>query len=252
MPADWTETSSPSFRARHEERDADDVSAMLAMLEGAREALAPRLPSVPGDLEVVVHSSTTQLALANPPFALLRRVTEPAARRYVAGWVTQSEIHVLAPRVLRERASRVAGSADMLLLTPSALLAQLAVAHENAILPPPLRPRSLRAVTSYAWLALGSGAWLSGQTAHARPAIARRLREGPRPSFPPRLRDAALLGGSVLDLLAREEGERAVVTLALTASGDPRRALERAFRDRSIVHTEGAWRSHLARMAGAR
>ncbi len=99
---------------------------------------------------------------------------------------------------------------------------------------------------------LGSGQWLSGQTAHARPAIARRLREGRRPTFPPDLRDAWLLGGSVLGLLAREEGEQAVLRLIVEPpTSDPRRALERAFRGRSLTHSEGAWRSHLARMASA-
>jgi hypothetical protein len=32
----------------------------------------------------------------------------------------------------------------------------------------------------------------------------------------------------------------------------PRAALSKAFRGRPMVHTEGAWRSHLARMAGER
>jgi hypothetical protein len=252
MSASLTETSSPAFRARHEERDAADVAELLAMLEGARERVGAALPGdPPAGLDVVVHASAAQLALANPVLPLLRRATAPAARRYVAGWVTQREIHILAPRLLRERASNVPGSQDMLLLTPAALYAQLAVAAANPRLPPPLRPRALRALLPWAWLALGSGQWLSGQTAHARPAIARRLREGARPAFPPRLADAWLLGGSVLELLAREEGERAVVRLALGAEGDPRRALEAAFGGRPLVHSEGAWRSHLARVAGA-
>ena len=42
--------------------------------------------------------------------------------------------------------------------------------------------------------------------AHLRPAIARRLRERASPSFPPTARDAALLGGTVFDLLSRESG----------------------------------------------
>lgn len=251
MAPAWTETASPAFCARHEERDADDVAALLPILEGTREALAAQLPSVPGELDVVVHPSAAQLSLANPPFALLRQLTAPAARRYVAGWATTRELHVLAPRVLRERASSVPGSLDMLELTVAALYAQRAVADLNPTLPPPLRLRAAARLGPWAWLALGSGAWFSGQTAHARPAIARRLREGSRPAFPPGLRDAALLGGSVLSLLAREEGDRAVVRLALNASGDPRAALEGAFGGRSLVHSEGAWRSHLARLAGA-
>ncbi len=251
MTASWVETSSPAFRARHTEADADDVVGLLEMLEGARERIAGALPHAPAGIDVVVHASAAQLSLAQPLVPVLRRLTTPAARRYVAGWFTSREIHVLAPRLLEERASRVSGSRDMLLLTPAALYAGLAVAVANPGLPPALRPGAMRRIVPWAWLSLGAGQWLSGQTAHARPAITRRLREGPRPAFPPGVRDAWLLGGSVLDLLSREEGERAVVRLVLEPPGDPRRALERAFRGRSTVHSEGAWRSHLARLAGA-
>ncbi|HWE13090.1 MAG TPA: hypothetical protein VG365_06240, partial [Solirubrobacteraceae bacterium] len=91
-----------------------------------------------------------------------------------------------------------------------------------------------------------------GQTEHARPAIARRLREGGRPRFPPGLRDAALLGGTVIDLLVREEGERRAAQVASRLEpGGPSAALVKAFRGRSVDHTEGIWRSHLARVAGA-
>ena len=63
-------------------------------------------------------------------------------------------------------------------------------------------------------------------------------------------RDAALLGGSVLDLLAREEGEAAAVQLCLSLPrGDAREALLKAFRGRPLVDTEGLWRAHLARLA---
>jgi len=95
----------------------------------------------------------------------------------------------------------------------------------------------------------GAAQWLSGQTRHVHPAVARRLREGGTPEFPPSRADAILLGGTVFDLLAREEGDRACVTLARGPHPDgPLRALEIAF-PRSIRHTEGAWRSHLSRLA---
>jgi hypothetical protein len=66
------------------------------------------------------------------------------------------------------------------------------------------------------------------------------------------LRDAALLGPTVIDLLAREEGPEAAMRLAcyLNPAG-PDTALREAFSGRSLVHTEGAWRSHLARIASA-
>ncbi len=92
---------------------------------------------------------------------------------------------------------------------------------------------------------------MSGQGAYARPAIARRLREGQEPAFPPGPRDALLLGGTVLDLLAREEGDPAAIAFICSAGrGDPRAALVEAFHGRRLVHTEGTWRAHLARLAG--
>ena len=99
--------------------------------------------------------------------------------------------------------------------------------------------------------ALALGIITSGQTAFARPAIARRLREGPEPSFPPSLRDSILLGGTVFDLIAREEGEQEAVKIACRLPpGGPKRALVYAFKGRPLVHSEGTWRAHLARIAG--
>ena len=98
----------------------------------------------------------------------------------------------------------------------------------------------------------GAARWFSGQVEYSRPAVARRLREGSQPSFPPGLRDAPLLGGTVVDLLAHEEGSDAAARFARTLHPHgPRAALSRAFRGRPLVHTEGAWRTHLARIASA-
>lgn len=202
-------------------------------------------------MTVVLHRSEPFLGLAHPLYVVARAATAPAGRRYVAGWAGTREIHVLSPSALARRASRAPGSQAMLALAPDALYARLVVARAGGALPPPHSPpRTLRALR-WAWLAEGSGRFLSGQTEHARPAIARRMREGTRPRFPPGVRDAALLGGTVLDLLAREQGAGAVaelVTSPLRASPDA--ALRAAFAGRSLVHTEGAWRALLARQAG--
>ncbi len=110
----------------------------------------------------------------------------------------------------------------------------------------------MRAELRWAWLLEGAGRWFSGQSDHARPAIARRLREGGRPSFPPGLRDAPLLGASVIDLLARQEGERAAAQFVTRLHPEgARAALSNAFNGKSFVHIEGDWRSHLARLASA-
>jgi hypothetical protein len=240
----WVETDSEHFTARHSELDADGAVAVLEMLERAREELRALLHDVPDGVAVVLHGTTAQLHAAQPLLPLAVRATAPASRRYLVGWPSRDTVHVLAPGVLEERASAVPGSREMLLLAPAALYAQLAVRATNPRL---RRGRRLR----WAWLVLGAAQLLSGQTDHARPAVKRRLYEGPEPSFPPGLRDAHLLGGTVVDLLAREEGPEAVAGLvAVAGDAPPEETLERAFHGRELRHTEAAWRAHLARMAG--
>jgi hypothetical protein len=248
----WTTSESPHFEARHETGDARDVAGVLDQLEQTHERLARAFPAVPDRLSVVVHGSDAALLGAVPIIGLVRRVTAPAARRYVAGWPTATTLHVLAPRLLAARASNVPGSKELALLTPAALLAQVAAGRCASRQPPPFRLRALLAAPGWSWVFWGSGQFFSGQTEHARGPIGRRLREGGEPSFPPSLRDAPLLGGTVLDLLAREEGEQAVVDFVCDPPpGSPRRALEQAFHGRPTVHTEGTWRAHLAKLAGA-
>ena len=156
---------------------------------------------------------------------------------------------MLSPRLLAHRASNVEGSLEMLMLAPSALLARRYVASNHPPLPPPLGPRRLARWGRWAWLIEGAAQWLSGQTRHVHPAVARRLHEGTEPAFPPGPgTNALLLGGTVFDLLAREEGARACVTLARGPHPDgPVRALEIAF-PRALRHTEAAWRAHLSRL----
>jgi hypothetical protein len=223
-----------------------DAERVLAQLEYARGRLERLLDVSLGDLAVVLHGSPAQLDAAQPWLPLQRRLTAPAARRYVVGWAAATELHVLSPRLLAQRASNVEGSLEMLMLSPSGLLARRALAARHPGFPPPLGPRRLRRWLRAAWFVEGAAQWLSGQTRHVRPAVARRMHEGSEPAFPPGRRDALLLGGTVFDLVAREEGERAAI--AVTRAG-PDRALEQAFGSRGLRHTEAAWRSHLARLA---
>ena len=248
----WVETASASFRARHDAQDADDAYRVLGRLERTRERLAELFPRAVGEVTVVLHSSGLSLAMANPLLAITWLGTAPAARRYVAGWVSRSELHVLTPAALAARASNVPGSRTMLERSSDALYARLLIASNNHDLPTALTPQRARLELRWAWLLEGAARWFGGQTEHSRPAIARRLHEGSRPSFPPGIRDAALLGGTVIDLLAREEGARAAAQFACRLHPHGARpALSKAFRGRPFVHTEGAWRSHLARMAAA-
>ena len=190
--------------------------------------------------------------MSNPLLPVTWLTTAPASRRYVAGGRAARSCTSSPPTTLDARASNVPGSREMLALSASALYARRVVTENNHDLPRAFTPARLLAELRWAWLLEGAARWLSGQTDHARPAIARRLREGGRPSFPPGLRDAPLLGGTVIDLLAREEGERAAAMFAtrLHPQG-ARAALSKAFGGRAFVHTEGAWRSHLARLASA-
>jgi hypothetical protein len=201
----------------------------------------------------VLHRSATSLALARPTVPVAWALTDPAARRYVAGWTSRHELHMLTPAALEQRASNVPGSSEMLALTPVALYARRLIVASNRDLARRRGPLRWPVQLRWAWLLEGAARWFSGQTEHARPAIGRRLREGSPPSFPPAMRDAALLGGTVIDLLAAEEGEQAAVSLASELDpGGVHTALRKAFRGRSLAHTEGAWRTHLSRLASGR
>jgi hypothetical protein len=76
--------------------------------------------------------------------------------------------------------------------------------------------------------------------------VTRRLHEGPAPAFPPRRADALLLGGTVVDLLAREEGDRAAVAALRTG---PEGVLAALHGSRGGQHAAAAWRAHLVRVA---
>jgi hypothetical protein len=225
---------------------------VLYSLELAREQLAEYFPVALAELTVVLHRSAASLALARPVVPLAWLATAPAARRYLAGWAGRHELHMLDPAALGRRASAVPGSREMLELTATALYARRVIAAGNRDLPRRASPARLRAELRWAWLLEGAARWFSGQTEHARPAIARRLHEGARPSFPPGARDALLLGGTVIDLLAREHGTRAAAAFAcrLDRRG-PRSWLADAFDGRPVIRTEEAWRTHLNRLAAA-
>ena len=243
----WLETASDTFTARHDERDSADAELVLHTLERERLRLERALGADVGPLDIIFHGNEPQLDAAAPLLPLLRRLSAASARRYVVGWAGEHELHVLSPRILAKRASNVEGSLEMLMLAPVALLARRIVSEANPVLHPKLGPRMLARYTRSAWLLEGAAQYFSRQVDHARPAIAVRLRESTQPAFPPRRADAMLLGGSVFDLLAREEGDAAAVGLARGGLN-----LKSAFNGRPLRHTEVTWRAHLARMAEGR
>src|SRR5581483_5819228 len=249
----WVESASRSFRARHESAHADDADRVLHSLEGTREYLAAYFPRTVEDVSVVFHPSVASLSIARPLMPLRWIAASPAGRRYVAGcWAGPYELHVLLPDALEARASTVPGSREMLSRAVPALYARRVIVENNQNLPRRLSPRRMPVEARWAWLLEGAARWFGGQTAHARPAVARRLREGRRPAFPPGVRDAPLLGGTVIDLLVRERGEPVAAELAcrLHPHG-PRGALRDAFGGRSPARTEEAWHAHLTRMTSA-
>jgi hypothetical protein len=247
----WVETQLGPFRARHDDSATRDARRVLESLELAQARLAELFPRRVEDIAVILHGSVASLTMTNPTLPLAWLMTAPAARRYVAGWAGQSELHMLEPSLLRKRASEVPGSREMLSLSAAALYARRVVMENTKDLQGVMGPIRLRRELRWAWLIEGAARWFSGQTDYARPAIARRLREGGRPRFPPGLRDAPLLGGTVIDLLVREAGEPAAARFAtrLEPHG-PGAALIEAFDSRPLRQTEDAWRSHLRRLAG--
>ncbi|HEX8976551.1 MAG TPA: hypothetical protein VF781_08565 [Solirubrobacteraceae bacterium] len=250
----WVESELGGFVARHNEADARDARRVLQSLELTELRMAEHFPRRVPEITVILHGGVPSLVMTNPTLPLIWLMTAPAARRYVAGWAGADMLHVLSPAVLRRRASGVEGSREMLGLSAAALYARRVVMANIKELSGVIAPLRLRRELRWAWLLEGAARWFSGQTEHARPAIARRLREGGGVGsvrFPPGLRDAALLGGTVIDLLVREEGEAAAARFAtrLDPHG-PRAAISAAFGDRPLSRTEDAWRSHLRRLAG--
>ncbi|MGH2893274.1 MAG: hypothetical protein ACRDPM_08395 [Solirubrobacteraceae bacterium] len=251
----WVESVSESFTARHDAVATDDARHVLQSLEHTRRYLEGYFPRTPSEVTLVLHGGAAGLLATNPLMPVVWLATAPGARRYIVGWAGRTELHMLAPAQLRQRASNGVGGdgvSQMLEYAAACLYARRVIIASNKDLARVMPALRLRRELRWAWLLEGAARWFGGQTAHARPAIARRLREGGPPSFPPGPRDAALLGGTVIDLLAREQGAQAAARFAcrLHPQG-PRAALSQAFGGRTLAHTEGAWRSHLSRLASA-
>ncbi len=219
---------------------------MLSDLEGFRNRLEPLFEKLPGHVAVVIHPRPALLALAHPWLPLARTVSAPAGRRYMAGWFARGEIHVLSPEALVRRSSQAPGSRPALLLSPRHEYAHLVIGANNPALPPPFGVRTFRHYVQSMWLTEGGATYLAGQVTHLRGAIARRLREGGRPRFPPSPRDAWILGGTVFAMLEQEAGPEACVKLAATPEWkSSQKAIEGAFGRPSASVARG-WTDYLA------
>ena len=205
----WTESASTSFACRHSSARAADAARVLALLERTRERLAAHFPQLATELTVVLHDSPHALALSNPLMPALWGLTAKPARRYVAGWAGRHELHVLSPRALRERASGVSGSFEMLALAPASLYARRVIVETNRELQQARLPGRSWAELRWAWLLEGAARWLSGESgARTQRSSAKYMRTGHRPRFPPSARDAPLLAATLIELLAEQEGAR--------------------------------------------
>ena len=228
--------------------DADDAVAVLEQLEAVRERLAGRFDALGSDVAVVLHGSDAQLLLARPELAARRALTTPSSRRYLVGAVTGSEIHVLAPRRLAERAGTVADLRAMLDRAPRRAL-RPARHHEHEPGTAPDRPRAALGV------APGRLGGLVLRPERARPA-------GDRPP-PARGAGAVVPADRPRRRAARRDGRRPArpsrrasvrpspSPVGLHPTG-PRQALVSAFAGRPLAHTEGTWRAHLAKLAAPR
>ncbi len=249
-PVPWEETRSASFVARHAAGDAHHAEDLLADLEGFRDELAQSFETLPSEVAVIIHERSPALSLAQPWLPIARLAAAPASRRYMAGWFSSGELHVLSPTALERRAAAIEGSVEALLLSPLHEYAHLAIGTNSTRLPPPFSPRRFRHYLRWAWLCEGAATHLAGQTRYLRAAISRRLREGERPAFPPSPRDAPLLGATVFLLLEREAGREACLSLALTHAADARGAIAAAF-GRHPTEVEHDWRALLDRLLQA-
>ena len=224
----------PLRRARRRLRRARPRPARVRARAPAAQARAKL-----GDLAVVLHPTSAQLDAAQPWLPLQRARTAPAARRYVVGTVTEEEIHVLAPRVLAQRASNVEGSLELLMLAPSALLAKRMLAYRSGAWPGAgrRRPGASRAPRSSS----------PARSSHIRPAAVLPTTSGPRRASRPAAATRSCSAARVFDLLAARGGRRGARRAGPRARSA--QALERAFHGRPLRQTEQAWRSHLNRLA---
>lgn len=247
----WVETESLSFIARHESGDAGCAQRTLDELEDLRLRLEDAFDEVPAEITLIVHPAPGWLAAAHPFLAAARWAAAPAGRRYLAGWATADEVHILND----EHADRRAAGEDSrraLRGTAQRLYAQIVLAANNPELPPPWGPRRFARYLRWAWLIEGGAQHFTGQVPLFRAATIRRMREGGAPSFPPSARDAMILGGTVFDLLEREVGPHACqVLVSRLRRGGGAAALELAF-DARMREIERAWRAALAEVTERR
>ena len=184
----WVETETLSFAARHESGQTDSVERLLDDLERfrdrARAALRARCrarsrwSSTRASLMLVAgrtrgcRPARMVSAPAGPP--LLRRLVQPA-RDPRAG----------ARRRWRRARRGWPARARRMLLSPAARVRAPGGGRQQRRAAAAVHARTFRRYLRMAWVSEGSATYLAGQVPHMRAAVARRMREGGRPAFPP-------------------------------------------------------------------
>ncbi len=205
----WTESSSNLFRVRFDDDARTEVEELVHVLETVAARLDAHGLRLPPHPTIVVHPTGLSLGLAQPGYFAAQSLTEAVGRRYLASWSVGSTLHLVVPhRLLRNGRGQVT-MREALERAPSCGLAHLALGHTNPALS---LQRTLRN-RSWFWLAWGAGQTLVGQVPLLATSIAIRRRERRAMTIPPPMRDAVVLGGSLVELVLRERGLTALVQL---------------------------------------
>src|SRR5687768_15974037 len=112
-------------------------------------------------------------------------------------------------------------------------------------MPPPWEAGGLSRYLRWAWLVVGGTQYFAGQVPLFRIAVQTRMRNAKQTKFPPKVRDAVTLGGTIFDLLDRHRGPDACALLVSRIRRDgAERAIEIAFGERAR-EVEREWRRYL-------
>jgi hypothetical protein len=205
----WTESTSNLFRVRFDDDSRTEVEELVHVLETYAARLEAHGLVLPPHPTVVVHPTAMSLALAQPAYLAAIAMTETHGRKYLASWASGHTLHLVAPhRLMRGTESHIT-LRDAMERAPACGLAHLALGHAN---PGLTLQRALRR-RAWFWLAWGAGQTLVGQVPMLASVIALRRKERRALSLTPPMRDAVVLGGSIVELVLRQRGLTGLVHL---------------------------------------
>ena len=155
---------------------------------------------------MVLHGTAAQLDAAQPWLLLQRRLTAPAGRRYLVGWAAVARCTCSRPGCSRSgrRTSRARSSCSC---WRRRRCSRAARRGEPPGLPAAVRAAHVPPLAALGVARGGRGAVLLRADPPRPPGRRAPSARAGAAVVPPGRRDATLLGGTVFDLLAREEGE---------------------------------------------